>query len=211
MKKTKAVINFTQYTDAILPHTAKEIVQSMTDASATFPSPPVAMGALLTLATTYEEKLVNKASRAKADVTAFRLARTELEEALAKVGGYVNLTADGDGPTVQLSGFPSYGGEQPPPAPLPAAPTEVRIKHGTVGGTIVVQFKPDRKRAISEIQLNTGDPNNEGGWVHAVSTTGEKAGITGLTVGSTQWVRVRTYGAGNTPGAWSDPAKITVV
>jgi hypothetical protein len=29
-------------------------------------------------------------------------------------------------------------------------------------------------------------------------------------VGSTQWARVRTYGPGNTPGAWSDPAKITV-
>ncbi len=211
MKKVKAVIDFTKYTDAILPHTAKVILEAMTDAAATFVSPPVTMAALGALITTYEEKLVAKASRATADMSAFKTAREALEDALAQLGTYVNLKADGNPAIVELSGFPSYGGDQPPPAPVPEAPSNVRIKHGTVSGTIVVQFKADRKQAISEIQLTAGDPNSEAGWVHAVSTKGAKAAISGLPVGSTQWARVRTYGPGNIPGAWSDPAKITVV
>jgi hypothetical protein len=211
MKKVKAVIDFTKYTDAILPHTAKVILDAMTGASATFDAPPVTMAALGALITTYEAKLVAKASRATADVNAFKTAREALEDALAQLGNYVNLKADGDAAIVELSGFPSYGGDQPAPAPVPQAPANVRIKHGTVSGTIVVQFKPDRKQSISEIQLNAGDPNNEAGWVHAVSTKGAKATISGLPVGSTQWARVRTYGPGHLPGAWSDPAKITVV
>ena len=37
------------------------------------------------------------------------------------------------------------------------------------------------------------------------------ATLTGLTVGTTIWVRVRTIGAKGVKGAWSDLAKITVI
>ena len=210
MKKVKAVINFTSYTDAILAPTAQNIHDQMLAAAATFTAPPVAMTALQTLITDYDMKLAAKASRATADVSAFNIARKALEDALSQLGGYVNSVALGDGTIVDLSGFPSYGGAQPGPAALPAAPSNVRITHGTMGGSIVVRFTPDRQGAVSEVQLNAGDPNTESAWAHAAVSNGAKATISGLTVGSTQWARVRTYGAGNTPGAWSDPAKITV-
>ena len=211
MKKVKAVIDFTKYTDAILAPTAQTIHDQMLAAAATFDDPTVAMAALQTLISTYLTKLAAKASRATADINAFKTAREALEDALAQLGGYVNSEAEGDGAIVELSGFPSYGGDQPAPSPVPAAPANVRIKHGTVSGSIVIQFKPDRRQAVSEVQLNPGDPNTESGWTHAAVTKGGKATISGLPVGSTQWARVRTYGPGNTPGAWSDPAKITVI
>jgi hypothetical protein len=210
MKKVKAVIDFTRYTDAILAPTAQTIHDEMLAAAATFADPPVAMAALATLISTYNTKLAAKASRATADINAFKTAREALEDALAQLGGYVNSEADGDGAIVELSGFPSYGGDQPAPSPVPAAPENVRIKHGAVSGSIVIQFTPDRRQAVSEVQLNPGDPNTEAGWKHAAVTKGGKASISSLPVGSIQWARVRTYGPGNTPGAWSDPAKIVV-
>ena len=210
MKKVKAVIDFTKYTDAILAPTAQNIHDQMLAEAATFDAPPVAMTALQTLITTYETKLAAKAGRATADINAFKTARAALEDALAQLGAYVNSKAQGDGDIVQSSGFPSYGGAQPGPSPVPGPPANVRITHGTVSGSIVVRFTPDRAQAISEVQLNAGDPNTESAWAHAAVTKGGKATISGLTVGSTQWARVRTYGPGNTPGAWSDPAKITV-
>ena len=39
---------------------------------------------------------------------------------------------------------------------------------------------------------------------------GGKVVISGLTVGSTVWVRIATVGPGGQLGAWSDPAKIVV-
>ena len=210
MKKIKAVIDFTKYTDAILAPTAQNIHDQMLAAAATFTAPPVTMTALATLITSYLTKLAAKASRATADINAFKTTRQDMEDALAQLGGYVNTVAQGDGTIVELSGFPSYGGVNPSPAAVPASPSNLRITHGTVSGSIVVRFTPDRAQAISEVQLNPGDPNTEAAWVHSAVTKGAKATISGLTVGSTQWARVRTYGPGNTPGAWSDPAKITV-
>ena len=210
MKKVKAVINFTSYTDAILAPTAQNIHDQMLAAAATFDTPPVTMAALATLITSYLTKLAAKASRATADINAFKTIRQDMEDALAQLGGYVNTKAAGDGDIVDLSGFPSYGGAAPSPSTVPASPSNLRITQGTVSGSIVVRFTPDRAQAISEVQLNPGDPNTESGWVHSAVTKGGKVTISGLTVGSTQWARVRTYGPGNTPGAWSDPAKITV-
>jgi hypothetical protein len=40
---------------------------------------------------------------------------------------------------------------------------------------------------------------------------GGKTLLTGLTPGSTLWVRIQTAGLDGVMGAWSDPAKITVV
>ncbi|MBX7206797.1 MAG: hypothetical protein K1X78_00680 [Verrucomicrobiaceae bacterium] len=64
--------------------------------AATFTDPPIAMTALQTLITDYLTKQAAKASRAKADVLAARVAREGLEETLADLGGYVN-TVGGQG------------------------------------------------------------------------------------------------------------------
>jgi hypothetical protein len=48
-------------------------------------------------------------------------------------------------------------------------------------------------------------------WQHAGTFSDGKAILTGLTPGTTLWVRVRTAGLRGVMGAWSDPAKIMVV
>ena len=206
----RAIVDFSSYIAAELTPVAQTIHDQMTANAATFPSPPVAMPALATLITTYEQKLAARASRASADVLAFNLARNNLEVALHDLGIYVNLTAKGDAMTVEKSGFPSYGGAQPGPAAIPAGPQDLKLRHGDLSGSIVARFKADRPNSFNIAQTNTGNPNSEADWKQAASFSGGKVTLSGLTVGGTVWVRVATVGAGATVGAWSDPAKIVV-
>jgi hypothetical protein len=211
--KTKAVTSFTAYKAADLLPTAQTIHDRMTANAATFPSPPMSMTSLATLISTYEQKLSDKSSRATNDIDAFNLARKNMEAALHDLGVYVNLVAKGDDGIVQQSGFPSYsfgGGAHPSPSAIPAAPTAVKLRNGKLSGTIGLQFKPDRANSMNVAQVNTGDPNNEAGWKTVLQFGGGRATLTGLTTGSTTWVRVATIGPGGQLGAWSDPAKIVV-
>jgi hypothetical protein len=51
----------------------------------------------------------------------------------------------------------------------------------------------------------------EANWVFAGMFSGDKVILSGLTPGSTVWVRIRTAGLKGVMGEWSDPAKIMVV
>ena len=208
--KTKAVIDFTPYTAAELAPVAQMIHDQLAAHAAHFAAPPVSMAALQGLITTYSQKLVARASRASADVLAFNLARHDLEVALGELGGYVNLVARGDAMLVTESGFPSYGGTSAPLSAIPAAPTDLRLRNGDLPGCIVARCKPDRANSMNVAQTNSGDPNSEAGWKPAMTFSGGKVIISGLTVGSIVWVRITTVGAGGVIGAWSDPAKIVV-
>ena len=211
MKKTKAIIDFTSYTGPELATTVQTIHDQMTANAVTFPTPTTTMAALQTEITDYEAKLAAKASRSTADIVAFNVARHDLEGTLRDLGGYVNLVAQGSEAIVVLSGFPSYGGLTPLPSTIPAAPTNLRLRHGDLSGSIVARYHPDRQNSMNQVMINTGDPNNEAGWVPAGTFGGGKASISGLTVGGTVWVRVRTVLKQNVNGPWSDPAKIVVL
>jgi hypothetical protein len=93
----------------------------------------------------------------------------------------------------------------------PAAPTDVRLRQGDTSGSLVARYRPARARSMNEVEICTADPNVEANWHEAGTFSGGKAVITGLTPGSTVWVRIRTVGLQNVKGAWSDPAKIMVV
>ncbi|MEO6753528.1 MAG: hypothetical protein ABIP85_17255 [Chthoniobacteraceae bacterium] len=211
MNKTKAIVDFSNYSAVELGPLARAIHDQMGANAATFPSPPVSMAALLMLIEDYAAKLAAKASGAKADTLAFQTARKALEPALGLLGAYVNFLAQGDADVVLLSGIPSYGTVRPVSSGPPAAPEDVRLSHGRLSTTVNLRCRPDRGRSTNEAQVTSGDPNVEAGWLHGVSFSSGKAVLTGLTVGSTVWVRVRTIGPNGVMGAWSDPAKITVV
>src|SRR5258706_9414617 len=78
MDSVKAIIDFTGYTGVELSPVAHTIHDQMLLNAATFAAPPVTMAACLTLITTYDAKLVLRASRATADVMAFNQAREAL-------------------------------------------------------------------------------------------------------------------------------------
>lgn len=204
----KAIIDFSGYTAAELGPVAQAIHDKMTANAATFPNPPVTMTALQTLITTYDAKLVARASRATADVIAFNEARDELENALGKLGNQVNLVADGDAMIVEKSGFPSYETDKTPDTAPPGAPTDLKLRQGDLSGVIVARYKPQRQRSTNEVQVNTGDPNDAAAWHTKGMFQSGRADLTGLTPGVVVWVRVRTVGLKGVMGAWSDPAQI---
>ena len=211
MNNTKAIIDFSPYTAAELGPIAQTIHDKMTTNAATFASPPVTMTALQTLVTTYDSKLVARASNASVDVLAFNEAREALEDGLGKLGNYVNITADGDPVIVEKSGIPSYETTHTPDLSPPAAPTNLRLTQGDVPGTIRARYKPDRPNSTNEVQVNTGDPNVAADWHLKGIFQGGRADLADLTPGVIVWVRVRTVGRKGVMGAWSDPAQIRVV
>ncbi len=211
MKTTKAVVDFSNYKAVDLVPAAGVIHERMSGNAVTFPEPPGGMDGLLGLIGTYRDTLAAKSSRARADVLAFRGARKALESALRLLGGYVNYVAKGDGQVVEKSGFPSYEVGSPRPTSAPAAPENVRLRHGPLGGSIVIRCKVARLRGANQVQVTTGSPAEESGWVDAGVFTGGRTTLTGLPVGAVLWVRIRTSGAGGVMGNWSDPARIVVI
>ena len=211
MNNTKASIDFSSYTAAELGPVAHTIHDKMAANAVTFATPPVPMATLQTQVTTYDAKLVARASNAKTDVIAFNEARDTLEESLGVLGNYVNTIAKGDPMIVDKSGFPSYTTGRTVDTSPPAAPTDLRLRQGELSGSVVARYKPDRPGSTNEVQTATGDPNNEASWSTKGIYQGGRAERDGFTPGALLWVRVRTVGLKGVMGAWSDPAQIRVI
>jgi hypothetical protein len=211
MNNTKAIIDFNDYTAPELGPVAHNIHDKMTLNVATFATPAVTMTALDALITTYDDTLVARASRAKADILAFNEAREALEESLGVLGNYVNGIAKGDPIIVEQSGFPSYETTRTQDTSPPEAPTNLRLRQGDVSGSLVARYKADRTPSTNEVQTTTGDPNTEASWQTKGIFQGGRAEMDGFTPGSVVWVRVRTVGLKGVMGAWSDPAQIRVL
>lgn len=211
MSNTKAIINFSRYKAGKLGPDAQIIHDKMTANVLTFPAPALGLSAFQSLISTYDQKLADRASRAAADVLALKTARAALLEALRVLGHYVNGIAKGDPVIVEKSGFPSYATRRAPDTAPPAAPANLRLRHGKLPGAIVARHKPARSRSTNEVQCTTGDPNNEADWHTKGMFQGGRAELDGLTPGTVVWVRVRTVGLKGVMGAWSDPAQIRVL
>ncbi len=211
MNHIKAIINFDGYTAAELGPVAQTIHDKMTLNAATFAAPPVTMAALQALITTYDQKLVARASRASADVIAFNMAREALEDALGVLGNYINVVAKGDPMIVDKSGAPSYDTARPADTSPPGPPTALRLRQSEASGGFLARFKPERQPSTNEVQVNLADPNVEASWQTKGMFQGGRAEVGGFTPGSVVWVRVRTVGLKGVMGAWSDPASIRVV
>ena len=211
MNNAKAIIDFSGYVAAELSPAAHMIHGQMLAHAATFTAPTITMAALLTLIGDYDTKLTARASRATADIMAFNLAREALEEALGVLGNYVNGIAKGDPMIVEQSGFPFYTTSRTTDTAPPAAPRDLRLRHGDLSGSLVARYKPDRERSTNEVQINAGDPNSESDWHAKGMFQGGRAKMDGFTPGAVIWVRVRTVGLKGVMGAWSDPAEIRVM
>ena len=211
MSNIKAIIDFSPYSAAEFGPIAQTIHDQITANAATFATLPITMAALQTLITTYDTKLVARASRATADILAFNEARVELEDPLGVLGNHVNGVAKGDAMIVEKSGFPSYDTSKTVDTSPPAAPTDLRLRHGDLSGSIVARYRPERQRSTNEVQTNTGDPNVEADWHMKGIYQGGRAEMSGFTPGGVVWVRVRSVGLKGVMGAWSDPAQIRVL
>jgi hypothetical protein len=208
---TKAIIDFSGYGSPELSPVAQHIHDQITANAATFPSLPFTMVIFQGWIDSYDALLVARESKATADILAFNVARADLEGNLGTLGNYVNSVANGDASIVEKSGFPSYTTGGAPDTAPPAAPTDLRLRHGELSGTVVARYKPVRTPSTNEIHVSTGDPNDPASWTPAGIFQNGKAILTGLTPGAVVWVRVRTVGLRGVMGAWSDPAQIRVL
>jgi len=211
MNNTKAITDFSNYTAPELGPVAQHIHERMVAKADIFASPTVAMMALDTSVGDYNTKLSARASRATADILAFKNARADLETALGRLGHYVNDVAQGDAVIVERSGFPFYQTQRPANTIAPGAPTNLRLRQGGMSGSILARHKPQRQPSTNEVQISTGNPNTEADWRTVGIFQGQKAEITGLTPGTNIWVRVRTMGLRGVMGDWSDPAQMMVI
>jgi hypothetical protein len=211
MRKIKAVIDFTDYPATELATLAGVIHEGFVLHADLFPEPPVTTETLGTLVADYRQKLVARTSRATADVLALKQARSALERALRALGHYVNTLARGRAEVVEKSGFPSFSTVRTRDLTPPGAPTDLRLRHLTLSGSILARYRPTRLRSGNEVQVTTGDPNDESGWQRHGIFPGGRAELTGLPPGALIWVRVRTLGLKGVMGAWSDPAQIRVL
>lgn len=211
MQNTKAIIDFSSYTAAELGPLAQHIHDELVANVAVFATPTLAMPAFATLITTYNTKLSARASRATADAMAFNAAREDLEVGLSSLGSYVNGIAQGSALVVEQSGFPGYVTARSADTSAPGAPENLRLRHGDVSGSIVARYKAQRQPSTNEVQTTTGNPNTAGDWRTVGMFQGQKVEITGLTPGTTVWVRARTLGLKGLMGDWSDSAQIMVL
>ncbi len=211
MNNTKAIIDFSGYTNPELGPLAQIIHDEMTTNAATFAAPPVTMADLQTLVTDFDAKVVARASNATADVLALNECREQILEKLRVLGNYVNGEAKGDPMIVEKSGFPSYETARTADTTPPAAPANLRLKQGELSGSIMARYKPEKANSTNEVQITTGDPNDEASWQTKGIFKAGRADLDGFTPGGVVWVRVRSVGLKGVMGAWSDPAQIRVL
>jgi hypothetical protein len=207
----KARVDCSRDPDGNLSGPSHEIHDKITLNAATFPNLPVTMVAFLAIIADWDLRLGESLKGGTDRTTLKTNARAALEDALYKLGTYVNLVAQGDKAIIDLSGFESYStaGVQSSGG-VTFIPQDVRWEDGTVSGATVLRWKGDGKGSMYEVQTCTGDPNTEANWTYRGSFSGGRAELQGFTPGTIIWGRVRKIGTGGEVGAWSDPAQIRV-
>ncbi|MBU6399112.1 MAG: fibronectin type III domain-containing protein [Verrucomicrobia bacterium] len=132
--------------------------------------------------------------------------RDALESALTQRAHYIEslpgVTADqvlSAGFAVKAAGAASA---------TPDKVVNLSLTTGDSGGEVDAQWNRVLGARSYEVQFSA-DPFAEATWHNGTSVTRSKTSLHSLTTGTKTWVRARAIAAGG-PGAWSDPAQITV-
>jgi hypothetical protein len=207
----KARVDYSKDPDGALSGPSHNIHDKLVLNGATFPALPITVAAFLALVTNWDTTL-GEAGKGGSDRTTLKNnARAALESALFKLGTYVNLVADGNKATIDLSGFESYNTSHTSSGGgVTFIPQNVRWEDGTAAGAANLRWKGDGKGSLYEVQTCTADPTVEANWTYRGSFSGGRADLSGFTPGAIIWGRVRKIGTGGEVGGWSDPAQIRV-
>src|ERR1700731_1652843 len=104
----KARVDYSKDPDGALSAPSHNIHDKLVLNAASFPALPITLAAFLALVTNWDTTLGEAGKGGSDRITLKNNAREALEGALFKLGTYVNLVADGDKATIDLSGFDSY-------------------------------------------------------------------------------------------------------
>ncbi|MEX8521092.1 MAG: fibronectin type III domain-containing protein [Leptothrix sp. (in: b-proteobacteria)] len=151
-------------------------------------------------------------TRESAKVRARNEARATLDEMLHRLVPYLEMLAAGRVDVLESTGFllrSLVGGGRTDNTPLPA-PSDFRVVHGRMSGTLDVHVARLPGASSYEVQIARDSGKRDANWQHvASSSSGMHILVDGLTRGEELWVRVRAIGT--VPGVWTEPINVIVV
>lgn len=190
-------LGFSALPDSDLDEFTGKVITGLTD-NAAFPTPPITLAKLTTLQNTFRSALQAAAQGGVQLTAAKNAARADLETALRKVAGYVQINSD-DLPTLLSSGFDAVSSSRSS-SPLDA-PAIVSVMNALSGQLIVALQNVANARAY-EIQIAQAP----GQWKHAItSTKSRNIVLDGLTPGTSYGIQARAVGGSSGYSDWSNP------
>lgn len=135
------------------------------------------------------------------------VSRGVMEGLLTSAAPYLQALAAGDLAKLEETGY-EISKERATGSPsLPGAPGNVKLKHGSVTGTLFLGSRAEKGATAYEGQLAT-DPNSDASFTIKVISSGcRKIVFADVTPGVVYYGRVRAIGPAGT-GPWSDVAQI---
>ena len=138
--------------------------------------------------------------------------RQTLTDLLKRLALYLELMSEGDTAQLATTGYDlRHDSVHNNSSELLPAPSDFKVTHGQLTGSINIQVTRLSGAGSYEIQITQGDPKIESNWQHALSSvTSTHILITDLNPGQIYWFRVRGIDS-NGGGVWSDPMSIMVI
>ena len=194
----------TTSTHSELGSTARTIITALAE-STVFTHPKPTLAELTTHLNGFDTSSALAKDGGKAETAARKAARDLLEDDLRELGRYIDET----GQTLEQflnSKFPLR--KQNSPVDIQPAPSNLRLKHGKVSGSLEAVCEVCDHRVIYEWQTAIGQNPDE--WVNQAPTTGARITVSGFAPGT--WVNTRArirVPAG--VGDWSSVVRIMML
>jgi hypothetical protein len=198
MPNYRVSLGFAQDSDAELGDCFHTIEAGL-DGNAAFPNLPVTHAALVTLGTTFIEKLAASADGGKLAVAEKNVARATLVEALRKEAAYVQSVAGTDLPKLLSSGFAAVNNNT---AQTPLPKPVVDNIDDFQSTKLMLRLKPIPNLRAVEARRKQGAAD----WEDAgIFTQTRKIVQEDLTPGATYSFQFRAIGGSTGYSEWSDP------
>jgi len=165
-----------------------------------FPDPPVPYVNLQTASDELEVAIVESVDGGKDRLLTRNLKLAAVIAILRPYKDYVNMVAQGDQAIIEASGFDL----SQPAEPITSytAPGDLRVRSGSLEGTIKALWGGVRGNKIYEVQISE-TPNDAPSWQAAAQVTKNRVVLSDLTPGVKYFVRVRATGTAGV-GPWSE-------
>ncbi|MCW5898945.1 MAG: fibronectin type III domain-containing protein [Flavobacteriales bacterium] len=181
----------------------RNVEAKMTEHAGDFPSPPVAMGEMVTLAQQLEDA-IEAAIRGSAQSRLVREERVaEAREVLQRQANYVRLVADGNAAHLERSGFPLTRPRTP--VGIPGVPLNMEARMTGLAGQVELRWKSVHGARGYQVWMTDQDPAVSANWQAIGYTTRVKHLVTDLESFKAYFFCVSAIGTAG-EGAQSDPA-----
>jgi hypothetical protein len=193
-------------TDSGFDSSVQSIIEGLTG-NADFPNPAPTLAVVQAAYDVFKADFAAARNGGKAATVAKNNSRAALEGIMRDLGQYIEETAAGDLEKLLGTNYPLQK-ERSNSVGIQPAPTNLRLKHGKVSGSISAACETDGVRVMVDWQTAAGQVPGE--FTSALSTNSLRTTFSGLTPGT--WLNARCRarvpaGAGD----WSNVVQIMVI